>query len=263
MWYNNIKSKMRRTKGMADMVAGARILPIYAADGSSLYVRIDNKEVYKEGEVNRDEFRGPHQLQTLSISGLDKTKAQSEISYWDANRGSWDQSTLEVVSSWYNIIIVCGDADDDDYVGAFEGCGNFTGMAKNAGAPILDGDHTVDFFKDCTKFSADLKEWDFSNILRSDGMFDGCVSFTDAAFHNTLLKMNMDKNEAITPDNPQYIGAEGVTVTSRKTANLIAEMKKVGQIVTGYISDIPAITFNSEQIFNTTFYTFDGNKTVV
>jgi hypothetical protein len=251
---------MRRTKGMAD-----RVLPIYSADGSSLYLRIDNEDVYKEGEVGRDEFKGIHKLETLSFVGDAETRRPTDESYWDANRGDWDNSALTEVTSWYRITIICGDSSASDYVGAFEECRNFTGIAKDAGVPKLDGDHTVNFFKNCIQFNSSLQEWDFSNILRSDGMFDGCSSLTDAAFHNTLLKMNMDKNDAITPDNEQYIGAEGVTVTSQQTLDLIEKMRLEGQIVTGYEEDLAPIfiTFNSEEIFNTTFYTFDGNKVVV
>ena len=242
-----------------------RVLPIYAEDGSSLYLRIDNKEVYKEGDVDRDEFTGSHKLETLSFVGEAEEDAPTDESYWDANRGDWDNSALTEVTSFYKITIICGDSDDADYVGAFEECRNFTGIAKDAGAPTLDGDHTVDFFKDCIQFSSSLQEWDFSNILRSDGMFDGCVALSDAAFHNTLLKMNMDKNDAITPDNQQFIGAEGVKVTSKQTADLIEKMRLEGQIVTGYEEDLAPISipFNSEEIFNTTSYTFDGNKVVV
>jgi len=260
MWYNKIKSKMRRTKGMAD-----RVLPIYAADGSSLYLRIDNTEVYKEGDVGRDEFAGSHKLETLSFVGEAEARRPTSESYWDANRGDWDNAALTEVTSFYKITIICGDADDVDYVGAFEGCVNFTGIAKNAGAPTLDGNHTVDFFNGCTQFNSSLQEWDFSNILRSEGMFDGCVSLSDAAFHNTLLKMNMDKNDAITPDDPQYIGAEGVKVTSKQTADLIEKMRLEGQIVTGYEEDLAPISipFNSEEIFNTTLYYFDGSKVMV
>ena len=260
MWYNNIKSKLRRTKGMAD-----RVLPIYSADGSSLYLRIDNTNVYKEGDVGRDEFTGSHKLETLSFAGDPSQRRAAEESYWDANKGDWDNAALTEVTSFYKITVVCGDTDDPDYVGAFENCGNFTGIAKNAGAPTLDGDHTVNFFKDCIQFNSSLQTWDFSNILRSNGMFDGCVALTDAAFHNTLLKMNMDKNEAITPDNQQFIGAEGVTVTSQQTLDLIEKMESEGQIVTGYKEDLApdAIPFNSEEIFNTASYTFDGSKFVV
>ena len=242
-----------------------RVLPIYSADGSSLYLRIDNTNVYKEGDVGRDEFTGSHKLETLSFAGDPSERRAAEESYWDANRGDWDNSSLTEVTSFYKIIVVCGDSADPDYVGAFEGCGNFTGIAKNAGAPTLEGEHTVNFFKDCIQFNSSLQSWDFSNILRSDGMFDGCVALTDAAFHNTLLKMHMDKNEAITVDDPQYIGAAGVTVTSQKTLDLIAEMALVGQIVKEYEEDLApdAIPFNSEEIFNTASYTFDGSKFVV
>ncbi len=242
-----------------------RVLPIYAADGSSLYLRIDNKEVYKEGEIGRDEFTGSHKLETLSFVGDSETRKPTDESYWDANRGDWDKSALTEVTSFYRITIIVGDSLDPDYVGAFEGCENFTGIAKNAGAPNINGDHTVNFFKNCIQFNSSLQEWDFSKILRSDGMFDGCVSLSDATFHNTLLKMNMDKNDAITPDIPQYIGADEVPVTSQKTADVIKKMRLEGQIVTGYKEDLApiSITFNSEEIFNTTFYTFDGNKTVV
>lgn len=244
------------------MAAGSRLLPIYAADGSSLYMKVDDKDVYKEGDVSRDEFTGDYKLETTSYTDSELRKE----SYWDANRGDWDNSSLTQVISWKMISIISGDSSDADYVGAFEGCGNFTGIDKKAGAPTLDGNHTINFFKDCIQFNSSLQEWDFSNILRSDGMFDGCVSLSDAAFHNTLLKMNMDKNEAITVDDPQYIGAEGVKVTSKQTADLIEKMRLEGQIVTDYVEDLPItdfITYNSGEIFNTTFYTFDGKKSMV
>ena len=266
MWYNKLKSKLGRNNQVADLVAGARVLPIYSGDDADLYLRVDGKETYKEGEVNRDEYTGSHKIQTLSVSGDDATSVASEISFWDANRNSWDETTLETVTSWYKVVIICGDSNDADYVGAFEGCINFSEIDRRAGEPVLEGDTTAKFFKDCRVFNSSLQTWDFSNIITSDNMFDGCVNLSNANFHNTLLKMNMDKNDAITPDTPQYIGADGVVVTEQETINLIEKMRLEGQIVTDYIDDVPipvSITFNSEEIFNTTIYSFDGEKVVV
>lgn len=266
MWYNKLKSKLGRDKEVADLVAGAKVLPIYSGEDATLYLRVDGKETYKEEEVSRDEYPGQHKLQTLSLSGTNATKAQSEISYWDANKNPWDETALQIVTSWFNIIIVCGDSNDVDYVGAFEGCINFSEINRRAGEPILEGNTTKKFFKDCIVFNSSLQTWDFSNIITSDNMFDGCLGLSNDNFHNTLLKMNMDKNDAITPDTPQNIGADGVVVTKQATMDLIEKMRLEGQIVNGYVDDVPipvSITFNSEEIFNTTIYSFDGEKVVV
>ena len=241
-----------------------RVLPIYSADGSSLYLRVDSTDVYKEEDVGRDEFTGSHKLETLSFVGEGEAEKDTptDESYWDANRGDWDNSALTEVISFNNITIICGDSSDADYVGAFEGCGNFTDIARFAGAPTLDGEHTTNFFKDCIQFNSSLQEWDFSNILRSDGMFDDCIALSGAALHNTLLKMHMDKNDAITPDNPQYIGAENVVIKLAETLTLIKKMRDVGQIVTGYESD--ALLMNSDEEYNTNNkYTYSGTKFVV
>lgn len=266
MWYNKLKSKLGRNNQVADLVAGARVLPIYSGDDASLYLRVDGKETYKEGEVDRDEYTGSHQIQTLSLSGDNVTKTTSEISFWDANKDPWDETTLEVVTSWYKVVIICGDPKIANYVGAFEGCVNFSEINRKAGEPVLEGNTTARFFKDCRVFNSSLQNWDFSNIITSDNMFDGCVSLSNENFHNTLAKMNMDKNDAVTPDTPQYIGAEEVVVTDSRTIDLIEKMRLEGQIVTDYVNDVPipvSITFNSEEIFNTTIYSFDGEKVVV
>lgn len=265
MWYNKLKSKLGRNNQVADLVAGARVLPIYSGDDASLYLRVDG-ETYKEGEVDRDAYTGQQTIQTLSLSGDNATEATSEISFWDANRNPWDETTLEVVTSWYSIVIICGEPKISGYVGAFEGCVNFSKIDKYAGEPILEGNTTAQFFKDCLVFDSSLQTWDFSNIVTSDNMFDGCISLSNVNFHNTLAKMNMDKNDAISPDTPQYIGADGVVVTDSRTIDLIEKMRLEGQIVTDYVDEVPipvSITFNSEEIFNTTIYSFDGEKVVV
>ena len=74
--------------------------------------------------------------------------------------------------------------------------------------------------------------------------------------------MHRDKNEAITVDNPQYIGAENIVVEVSETLTLIKMMADVGQIVRGYQSD--ALLMNSNEEYNTNNkYTYSGTKFVV
>ena len=89
-------------------------------------------------------------------------------------------------------------------------------------------------------------------------MFDDCTSMSAENFHNTLLKMRRDKNEAITPENQQYIGAENIVIEVAETLTLIKMMRDVGQIVTGYEAGI--LTMNSSEPYNTTQYTLRRDK---
>ncbi len=244
------------------MAAGDRVLPIYSGDETDLYFQVDGGDVYKEGDADRDAFSGDVAVKAGSTNREPGSSTSFSTSYWDANKGNWDQEALKTADDWSGVVIVSGDKEDPDYMGAFEGCVNFT-STTDKNAPKIDGAHTVDFFKDCSSFDSSLAKWDFSEILESDGMFDGCTSLSDDNFRETLLKMNKDKNEAITTDKPQYIGAAKVVITNFNTYTLIDEMLKVGQIVLDY--DYSGVIFPSqlemdnEEDYNTKDFDFDGN----
>ncbi len=255
MWYNKIKSKFRRTP----MAAGDRVLPIYSGDETDLYFQVDGGDIYKEGDIERDAFSGDVTVKAGSSQSSVSTNTSFSLSYWDANRGVWDQLALKTADDWSGIHIVSGNSGDANYMGAFEGCTNFTSSSTST-TPVIDGEHTVGFFKGCVNFDSSLENWDFSNILRSDNMFDDCTSMSAGNFHNTLLKMHRDKNEAITVDSEQYIGAENIVIEVAQTLTLIKMMRDVGQIVVGYEAGI--LTMNSSEPYNTA-YTYGGTKVVV
>jgi hypothetical protein len=244
------------------MATGDRVLPIYSGDETDLYFQVDGGDIYKEGDVDRDAFSGDLTVKAGSTNREPGSGTSFSTSYWDANKGDWDQEALKTADNWSGVVIVSGDKADSDYMGAFEGCVNFT-STTDKNAPKIYGAHTVDFFKDCSSFDSNLAKWDFSEILESDGMFDGCTSLSDDNFRETLLKMNKDKNEAITVDNPQYIGAAEVVITNFNTYTLIDEMFKVGQIVFGH--DDSGVIFpsqlemNNEEVYDTTDFDFEGN----
>ena len=242
------------------MAAGDRVLPIYSGDETDLYFQVDDGDIYKEGDIARDEFSGDVTVKAGSSKLEVNSSTSFALSYWDANRGAWDQGALKTADNWSGIHIVSGNSGDANYMGAFEGCTNFTSSTTST-TPVIDGEHTVNFFKGCVNFDSPLDKWDFSNILRSDGMFDDCTSMSAENFHNTLLKMRRDKNEAITPETPQYIGAENIVIEVAETLTLIKMMRDVGQIVTGYESGI--LTMDSSEPYNTTQYNYGGTKVVV
>ena len=242
------------------MATGDRVLPIYSGDENDLYFQVDGGNIYKEGDVDRDVFSGDVTVKAGSSKSKVDGYTSFSLSYWDANRGAWDQGALKTADNWSGIHIVSGDSGDANYMGAFEGCTNFT-SSTTSNSPVIDGDHTVDFFKGCVNFDSSLENWDFSNILRSDGMFDDCTSISPMNFHNTLLKMRRDKNEAITPESPQYIGAENIVIEVAETLTLIKMMEDVGQIVWGY--DAGILTMNSSEPYSTTQYLYGGTKFVV
>ena len=236
------------------MATGDRVLPLYSVDGDPLYFRVDGS-VYIEGEQSRDEFdSGVKKLDVLDVKEVDGEYEYTGGMVWDATRGPWDTDALKDVSSWYRVSIQ-GDS-------AFKDCSRLVCFtAKNT--PVLDTESTESFFENCPLFDCSLENWDFSNILRSDNMFDGCVSLSEKNFHNSLLKMHIDKNDAVSVDNPQYIGADGVKIYNEITQNLIEQMELAGQFVVNYESHVgDSIPYNSVFEFSTKEYVYSGNLVV-
>jgi len=236
------------------VASGDRVLPLYSLDGDPLYFRVDGN-VYLQGEKGRDDFTsGETNIDVLDIKDVDGEYEYTGGMIWDATRDAWDTEALRDVTSWHRVSI-----QEDS---AFKDCKNLVCFtAKNE--PVLDTETTEGFFENCELFNCQLDKWDFSNITSSDRMFDGCVSFEEEKFYYTLLKMHRDKNDAVSPDNNQNIGALGVEVRHQITLDLIEAMALVGQIVLGFVDKTgEEIPYNSSIEFSTIDYTYAGNFVV-
>lgn len=236
------------------MAAGDRILPLYSVSGDPLYFKVDGN-VYIEGEKGRDEFTsGKAKIDVLDVKEVDGEYQYTGGMIWDATKDSWDEESLRDVTSWHRVSI-----QKDS---AFKDCVNLVCFtAKDI--PVLDTESTDSFFENCELFDCSLEKWNFSKILSSAKMFDGCVNLSEKNFHNSLLRMHLDKNEAIDVDNPQYIGADGVKIYNQITKNLIDDMALVGQIVVNYEDHVgDSIPYNSVFEFSTKEYEYSGNLVV-
>jgi len=105
-------------------------------------------------------------------------------------------------------------------------------------APILEG-NTSNMFKDCTQFDLHLKNWNFSNVTDSVGMFNNCTAMTQDIFRKNLQRMNQTKSDEVGMPGAkakvvQYIGAQNVFVNGR-TLEVIDDLNAEGQVVTDVI----------------------------
>ena len=155
---------------------------------------------------------------------------QKDTLFWDATSiPDWEKEEFVDVKNWTNIVIVSANA--------FAGCSNLTGFSA-ANSPVLSApDSAVNMFKDASVFNGTLEDWDFSNVLKADGMFSNCDNLTDENLRENLYQMYITKSDKITPSNKMYIDVD-ITTGDRKTTYyplvaLTNAMKNVGQIVLG------------------------------
>ena len=206
----------------------------------------DETEIHSVAEVSGtpddiEDLESPL-IDVAVIDTVNRQLNKDEAIYWDADKFDWDRKGLTAVNSWKGVTIKLNDlsiAGDEFYHTApFAGCSNLRTMDENT-APKLEGDSLDSAFAGCSLFNSSLAHWDFSNIVDAKGMFNGCFNLSEVNFVKTLKKMRADRNPAVTPDNPMYIGAGGVKVVKPSTLQLIRDMYEEGQIVVGIRDEIP------------------------
>ena len=206
----------------------------------------DETEIHSVAEVSGtpddiEDLESPL-IDVAVIDTVNRQLNKDEAIYWDADKFDWDRKGLTAVNSWKGVTIKLNDlsiAGDEFYHTApFAGCSNLRTMDENT-APKLEGDSLDSAFAGCSLFNSSLAHWDFSNIVDAKGMLNGCFNLSEVNFVKTLKKMRADRNPAVTPDNPMYIGAGGVKVVKPSTLQLIRDMYEEGQIVVGIRDEIP------------------------
>lgn len=185
---------------------------------------------------------------------------------WDADKFDWDRKGLTEVRSWKNVSIQLADSalsgDEYYHTSPFAGCSNLKKMDAHT-APTLIGDSLDSAFAGCSKFNSSISHWDFSNIIDAKGMFNGCYNLSETNLVATLKKMRADRNSAIDPSNPMYIGVGGVKVYKPSTINLIRDMYQEGQIVLGFednVVDFVSINAYLDESDETTVVYFSTSK---
>jgi hypothetical protein len=232
----------------------------------------DETEIRSVSEVagSPDAIQDLGENKVIDVAVVDTLKMeqnQDKEIYWDADKFDWDRKGLTAVNSWKGVTIKLNDlsiAGDEYYHTApFAGCSNLRTMDEKT-APKLEGDSLDSAFAGCINFNSSLAHWDFSNIVDAKGMFNGCYNLSEVNLVATLRKMRADRNAAVTPDNPMYIGVGGVKVYKPSTLQLIRDMYEEGQIVVGmadHIKDFASLTasLDEQDEVTVTYYSTSKN----
>ena len=200
------------------------------------------------------------------IDTVNKVQDTTKPLVWDADKFDWDRKGLTEVRSWKNVSIQLADSALSGsayyHTAPFAGCSNLKKMDDRT-APTLMGDSLDSAFAGCSNFNSSIAHWDFSNIIDAKGMFNGCYKLSETNLVATLKKMRADRNSAITPSNPMYIGVGGVKVYKPSTINLVRDMYKEGQIVVGFednVVDFVSIDAYLNEVDETTVVYFSTSK---
>ena len=231
----------------------------------------DETEIHSVVEVSGD----PDAIQDLAdnnvidvavVDTVNKELNESEEIYWDADKFDWDRKGLTEVRSWKGVTVKLNDisiaGDEFHHTAPFAGCSNLRTMDEKT-APELDGDSLDSAFAGCINFNSSLAHWDFSDIVDARGMFNGCYKLSETNLVATLRKMRADRNAAVTPANPMYIGVGGVKVYKPSTLQLIRDMYQEGQIVLGiddHIKDFVSLTASLDEFDEVTVTYYATSK---
>ena len=178
------------------------------------------------GEVNvTDESK--RKVIEFPAAGEYEVEASHQITGLYA-RGATNRDALILVKQW-------GTAKWEKLANAFEGCGNVD-IAATAGIPTLTTVKSLSrTFGQCKKLTADLKDWDVSNVEDFTAMFVSCTlfnsdlsawnvakaksmtnMFSGAAKFNQDLSAWKDKLAACTKMNRMFYGCTDFEGTSLK-----------------------------------------------